>query len=163
VAGAGAGDAVVTFTFDTGNVLTGSAELVAKGVFPISGQPVQGIPDAVVFVSRNAPVHAVVDTPPDLAADAVGGPIGVRTGYEVFVIAGDSYESVQLAAMDFGGLYMLYGCTHLSGEFSRPCLVGATDPFAKLSGTMRESSGSGQEIDGLAPVDLVMTLLPSQP
>jgi hypothetical protein len=159
--GATSDDAVVTFTFDTNpsNSIAAVVRFAAIGVFPQTVKPVLGV--ASLTASRNIPVHDFVSTAAGLAADAVGSRVGTRTAYFVFDIAADPYEYVELSVIDFGGVYLLSPCayTAVGGEYE--CLAGATDPVARLSGTM-DTTGGGF-VPGLTPLDQRLTLSASLP
>jgi hypothetical protein len=161
ITGATSDDAVVTFTFETnpGSTVAAIVRFAAIGVFPQTVKPVSGV--ASLTASRNVPVLDLVATSPGLAGDIVGGRVGTRTAYFVFNIAADPYEYVQLSVIDFGGVYLLSPCAYTSVGGAYDCLAGATDPVARLSGTMDETGG--EFVPSLTPNDQRLTLTASLP
>ena len=159
VTGAGASDAVVTFTFDTNpsNTISGVARFVADGAQPLySTKPIQGL--ATVDVLRNIPVRGV-------ANNVVGPQTGTLVSYSAYNVAGSPSEYVQLTALTVGGVYVLYGCAFPQLPGGIACPVGGGPPVARLSGEVSETNGQflSSTIAGVDNADLVITLIGSLP
>ena len=158
VAGAGIGDAVVTFTYDTnpGNTFSGVARFVAAGA--LASRASSNVPGlATVEVLRNVPVR-------DVPNNTVDGQIGTLTSYAVRDVAGHPSEYAALTAINFGELFLLYGCAFPQLPGGIACPVGATDAIAHLSGNMGETDAQFvTDITGLNPSDLVLRLVGSLP
>ena len=158
VTGAGADDAVVTFTFDTNPHITvsGVVSFVASGV--LSSGVNKSIPGvASVGVVRNVPVFEVV-------GNAKGAHVGTVTTYSASNIVGHASETVNLNAIDFGGgVFVLSGCVF--PDSLTACLVGATGPAAHLSGRVASFPGESSigVIAGVTVSDVILRLTGSLP
>jgi hypothetical protein len=157
VAGAGAGDAVVTFTFDTNpsNTISGAVRFVADGLLAsILTKPIQGL--ATVGVLRNIPIHSDNN-------DDVGPRIGTLASYSAYNLAGYSSEFIELSAINFGGVYVLYACAFPQLPGGIACLVGGAGPVGHLSGQMSETAAVNTTFGGVDDADLVLRLVGSLP
>lgn len=159
VTGAGAADVVVTFTFDTnpGNRISGLVRFVADGALAaVSTKPIQGL--ATVDVLRNIPVR-------DVANNVVGPQTGTLVSSSVYDVVGSPSEYVQLTALNFGGVYVLYACAFPQLPGGIACLVGGGVQVAHLSGRISETAGQflSSTIAGVDDTDLVLTLVGSLP
>jgi hypothetical protein len=155
VSGAAAGDLVVTLfpEFNTSNTLAGVVTFVAGGAVEAgqSSQPVPGLGSVQVF--HNIPVLDVVN-------GAVGPRIGTLTGYTVN--QGPEFDG--LTAIDFGGVFALYGCAFPESNSGIACLVGGTGPIAGLSGEVSQIAGQfRKDIVGVTDPDLVLRFTVSLP
>ena len=158
VTGAGATDAVVTFAFDTNpsNTISGTVAFVAGGaVASLTTKPLPAFGN--VDVLRNIPVFQVVN-------NAKGAQNGMLMSHSAYGIVGHTgFDFLELKAVDFGGLYLLYGCAFPEAASGIACLVGATGPAAHLSGTVFQLAGMFSSITGVIPVDLVLRLTGALP
>lgn len=159
VTGAGAADVVISVSFDTNpsNTISGSVRFVADGLLPsVSTKPIPGL--ATVDVLRNIPVR-------DVANDVVGPQSGTLASYSAYDLVGHPSEFVELNAINFGGVYVLYACAFPQLPGGIACLVGGVDPVAHLSGLISETAGQflSSTIAGVDDTDLVLTLVGSLP
>jgi hypothetical protein len=138
VANAGPSDAVVTFHYDTNPANTIPIDAFFWARNPWATRVTTSIPGrAEVTVTRNVPVEG----PGDVA-------MGTLTKYDAFDLAS---ELVELTAIDFGNVFVLYSCLP-----SLPCLMGGTGSVAHLS-------GRASEIIPFAPPDIVLRFHGSLP
>jgi hypothetical protein len=166
VTGAGAGDAVLTFTFDSNssNTFSGFVRFVGAGMVPAPlGQVVQGV--GTVGVARNVPLSIV-------AGGAKGPRIGTLTTYSVGDIPGGTgFDFVSLTAIDFDGVYLVYGAAFPGPATGIERPAGGSGPLAHLSGDISEAAGQfftdplypANFISGVTVSDLVISLFGSLP
>jgi hypothetical protein len=158
VAGAGASDAVVTFTFDTNpsNTVNGFVPFVAGGwISSLLAKPVSGL--ATLQVARNVPVFAIID-------NVVGPKAGTLTTYTVIDVIGPVSESAELSAIDFGGVFVLYACAAPDSSTDLACPIGGSGSASHLSGRISRSAGQFvTDITGVNDSDLVITIIGSLP
>jgi hypothetical protein len=162
VTGAGANDAVVTFTYDTnpGSTSSNFVRAVADGYLPaVATKTIQGL--AGVDVVRNIPLRPVV-------SNNVGPQVGTLVSYSAHDIVGNPSEFIALTGINIGGIYVLYACAFPQLPGGIACPIGGTGLISHLSGNLSEAGGQSfmmgpQTIVGVDAADLVLTLFPSLP
>lgn len=158
IQGAGPGDALVTFTFDTNdhNSIFGDVKFVAQNLLgSILPKPIPG--RATVNVIRDVPVLAVV-------GNAVDGRLGTLTSYSVANPVGAPSEFVSLTAINFNGVVLLYGCGFPTLPGGIECRAGGGPPVTHLSGRVTETAAASvSDISGLGSLDLLLDLNGSLP
>jgi hypothetical protein len=95
--------------------------------------------------------------------------VGTLVSYSAYGIANHSAEFVALTAVNFGGVYVVYGCAFPQDPGGIACPVGGAAPVARLSGNVSETAGQfltpplPGAIAGVDTTDLVITLIGSLP